>query len=569
MRTHGLRREELREAPLDVQALIGVGIVRAPELGEVLEHLVVHTRTATRTEHHGQGGILLVYACEHIIYSTHVVDVEVALLLLVVGRIDVGDHAVAVPLEVSHLRILRHDAIYDTIHVILHLGVRYVEHQLVAVVVSLPVGLHDDPVGVLLEEFALGVHHLWLYPYAELHARLLCIPHQSGYSVGQLVLRCLPVTQSSMVILARVLVGKPSVIEQEHIHSQILCILHQFSQTLLVEVESGVLPVVEQGHSVARTHVHLIQSGPVVQVARSLSHSILTHREDELRSGEHLSRLQFVVRSIRVDSRNHTQRSHVIHLEGEAEVACPSYCTQHHTSLILSGRRVESQFEERLLLHGSTCTQFRIHYLLARDQLGCLRLTLLGPVAVVGGHKILRALEVEHCRGVAPQRDGCLLLVRHLAPCLYHALLRVSHIVQFHRHGILLVGQSDDSLSATLHRLLLHRLEIQISSHVSVSMRDSQSRLKEVLGTRSGTHLMPTLAHRPVRSGIHIPLQLVIVSGVLQLLSQIHLIESPLGRHLHHQVRLPCCHTDGLLCQSHHGKQTQSGNRHDSLSHLI
>ena len=70
-----------------------------------------------------------------------------------------------------------------------------------------------------------------------------------------------------MVVLARILVGKPSVVEQEHVHTQVFGILHQLSKALLVEVEARVLPVVEQSEAVVHAHVHLILACPVVQVA--------------------------------------------------------------------------------------------------------------------------------------------------------------------------------------------------------------------------------------------------------------------------------------------------------------
>ena len=79
------------------------------------------------------------------------VDVEVALVALVVRRVNVGDRAVAVPLKVGHLGVFGHDAVNHAKHVVLHLGVGNVEHQLVAVVVSVAVGLLNNPVGVFLK----------------------------------------------------------------------------------------------------------------------------------------------------------------------------------------------------------------------------------------------------------------------------------------------------------------------------------------------------------------------------------------------------------------------------------
>ena len=267
MRAHGLGREELRQAPLNVDALVWVCIVRAPELGEVFQHLVVHSAATARAEHHRQLRILVVDASEYLVDAKDMVDVEIALVLLVIWRVDVGNHTVAIPLEVCHVWVLCHDAIHDAEHIILYLRVADVKHQLVAIVISVTLRLHDDPVWMLLEKFALWVHHLRLNPNSEFHTSLLGVSYQSRYSLWQFALGGLPVAEACMVVLARILVGKPTVVEQEHIYAQVLGILHQLSKTLLVEVEASVLPVVQKGKAVFHTHVHLILASPVVQIS--------------------------------------------------------------------------------------------------------------------------------------------------------------------------------------------------------------------------------------------------------------------------------------------------------------
>ena len=195
------------------------------------------------------------------------VDVEVALILLVVRRVNICYDAVTIPLEVSHFRILGHDAVDDAEHIVLHFRVRDVEHELVAIVICVALRLQDNPIRMLLKQFALRVHHLRLNPYTELHTSFLCISNEARYALRQLALCSLPVAQSGVVVLARILIGEPSVVEQEHIHTKVLGILHQFGKTLLVEVEACILPVVKERETVARAHVHLILTSPVVQVA--------------------------------------------------------------------------------------------------------------------------------------------------------------------------------------------------------------------------------------------------------------------------------------------------------------
>ena len=328
-------------------------------------------------------------ACEHIVDATNVVDIEVALVLLVIRRVDIGYNAVAVPLEVSHVGVLSHDAVDDAVHIILHLRVGDVEHELIAIIICVALRLQDNPVGMLLKQFALRVHHLRLNPYTELHTSLLCVSYKTRNTLRQLALCSLPVAQSGVVVLARILIGEPSVVEQEHIYAEVLGILHQFGKTLLVEVEACILPVVQESEAVAHTHVHLILTSPVVQVARSLAHTIVAHREDELRSGEHLACLQLIVGSVRIDGRNDAKRADIVHLKGEAEVTGPAYRAEHHLALVLLGRLVEAQLEERLSLHSGTCAELCVDNLFARAQLGCLGLTFFSPVAVIVSEIIL------------------------------------------------------------------------------------------------------------------------------------------------------------------------------------
>ena len=100
------------------------------------------------------------------------IDIQILLFLFQVGRIDIGDRAVAVPFEEGQIGILLHDLLHYTIDIILHGGIAEVEHQLIPIIIGLPVWQSDGPVGMLLKQFALGVHHLRFDPDTEFHPRL-------------------------------------------------------------------------------------------------------------------------------------------------------------------------------------------------------------------------------------------------------------------------------------------------------------------------------------------------------------------------------------------------------------
>ena len=428
-----------------------------------------------------------------------------------IWRIDIGNHTVAVPLEVSHIRILRHDTIHDAEHIILYLRITDIKYQLVAVIISITLWLHNHPVGMLLKEFTLRIHHLRLNPNTKLYTSLLGISYQSWYSIRQLALGSLPVAETCMVVLARILVGKPTIIKQEHIYTQVLGILHQLSKTLLIEVEAGILPVVQERKAIFHTHVYLILASPIVQITGSLTNTIIAHGKDKLRGSECLTSLQLIIRGVWIDGRDNTKGSHVINLEGKAEVARPSDGSKHHLALILLGWLIESQFKERLLMHGCTGTQLGINNFLTSSQLASLRLSFLSPVAMIIGNEILVCLEIKHCRAISPKRYRSFLLMRDFAPCLDDVLLRVSCIVELHGQRIYLVLKSDDGLNTSTDSLFFRRQIIQIGSHITICVGHCHCRLEEIFSTRGCINLMTSLADGTIRSRIYIPLQMIVI----------------------------------------------------------
>ena len=219
--------------------------------------------------------MLILHATEHIVDSADVVHIKLSLPVVGVRGVDVGDGAVAVPFEICHTGVLGENIVNNAEHIVLHLGVAHVKHKLVAVIICLPVGLFYNPVGMFLVELALGVDHLRLYPDAELDARLISRFHQCAYASGKFVVRHLPVAQTGTVVLARIFVAEPSVVEKEHVHSQMLRLLHQFSQDILIEVEAGVLPVVQQGEAASHAILQLVSACPVMQVAASLACAVV------------------------------------------------------------------------------------------------------------------------------------------------------------------------------------------------------------------------------------------------------------------------------------------------------
>ena len=172
MGIHSLCRKELGEAPLDINTFHRIGIVTAPEFREVLQCFVITTCTATGTKHHRDIGIIRLYTFQNIIDTADMINIQLSLFILQIWGIDIGDRAVAIPLEESDIGIFLHNVFYNAIYIILHFRVTEIQYQLIAVIIRFAVRQLDGPVRMFLKEFALGVHHFRFNPDAELHIRI-------------------------------------------------------------------------------------------------------------------------------------------------------------------------------------------------------------------------------------------------------------------------------------------------------------------------------------------------------------------------------------------------------------
>ena len=270
MSTHSLGREELRESPLNVSTFYRVCIVATPEFCEIFQSFVITTGTTTGTKHHRYIRIIFLHPFHHIIYTTYVVDVQITLFFFQIRRIDIGNRAVTIPFKECDIRILFHQFFYHTIYIILHFRIAQIEYQLVTIIIAVSLFIVDSPFRMFFKQFTLRVHHFRLYPDTEFHSSLFSSIYQCRNSTRQFTVSHLPVTQTGLIILTRILVGKPTVVQQEHIYSQMFCFLHQFGQFLLIKIETGIFPVVQQCQAAAFTVLQAIITRPIMQVTAPL-----------------------------------------------------------------------------------------------------------------------------------------------------------------------------------------------------------------------------------------------------------------------------------------------------------
>ena len=76
------------------------------------------------------------------------------------------------------------------------------------------------PVFMFFIQFALRIHHFRFDPQTEFYTFVSRFFHQLANAVGQLVCCFIPVSQALAITATRIFIGKPSVIQQEHIDSE-------------------------------------------------------------------------------------------------------------------------------------------------------------------------------------------------------------------------------------------------------------------------------------------------------------------------------------------------------------
>src|SRR5699024_2428520 len=120
---------------------------------------------------------------------------------------------------------------------------------------------------------------------------------------------------------------------------------------------------------------------------------------------------------------------------------------------MFADRLIQSYFKERMRMHGSTASQLRINYFLAKLQLLAAHLRFLCPVTTELSQVISGIIEIKHGRGVCRKQDRFLFLMLDFTPSLDNIFFRISHIVQSNVYRILIVTEINHSFRTTLNRL--------------------------------------------------------------------------------------------------------------------
>ena len=322
------------------------------------------------------------------------------LLFLEIGRVGIDDRAVAVPFEIGDAGIFCHQPIHDAEDEFLYFGIGEIQHQLVAEILFVPVGIAQYPIAVSLVKFAAGADHFGFDPESETDAFTCGSFDQTGYAARQFVAGCLPVAEPLRIAVAGMFVAEPTVVEQEHIHTECRRVVHDCCEFLLIEIEIGRFPVVQQCHPIFRAVFELVAAGPVVHAAACAACPFGAEGEDEFRCPENLSRLQGVFRCIGINAGQDAQIVVLVYFESETEIAGPSQCAQQDLSFGFGHRIVERHGEQRRAEHVGPGAERRVEDFFAEVEPAFGHIGFMGPVACEFGEVVAFGSEVEHRRGI-------------------------------------------------------------------------------------------------------------------------------------------------------------------------
>ena len=174
--------EEIRGAPLHIDALKSICIIAHPELIKVRQYTPVGTSTTRCTSLDSQIRIFGTNTLTGFLKTTMVLDIKVALIVhSKILRTVIQDRHIGIPLDIIYLRILGHEVINNREHKVLHLGITHVENELrtSTTLNSIALRSFDNPIGVSIIKFRNRVGHFWLNPNTKLYTVFLGIAKKS------------------------------------------------------------------------------------------------------------------------------------------------------------------------------------------------------------------------------------------------------------------------------------------------------------------------------------------------------------------------------------------------------
>ena len=271
---------------------------------------------------------------------------------------------------------------------------------------------------------------------------------------------------------------------------------------------------------------------PGMEIAAGFACTVITESEHKFGSRKYFVRFQLIIRSIRIDSRDYAKVAYIVHFKSKLEIPCPSDSTQHHTSLCFLCRLLDTEFEERMRVHGGTASELGVDYFLAESQRLCTHLCLFRPVTAELSQIIFICGEIEHGGSITPQSDRLLFIMLYFTPCFDNVLFRISDIMQSHFNRILVVFQTDDCFRSACDCFLSGRYITEDGARIAITVCNGYGRFKVILCAGARIYFPTAGRYASVATAFHIRGEMVNVTFVQQLIAEISLIKASVRSHL-------------------------------------
>ena len=392
----------------------------------------------------------------------------------------VDDGHIGVPLDVVDARVLCHQVVDYLEHEVLNLRIREVQHKLGTATTFYCFTLRslDNPVGMLVIEFADRVGHLRLDPYSEADSVGVCTLHQPAYAVRKLVLVHLPVAEGAVVGQTGIFLTEPAVVHDEELSSHIGYVLHHLVHARLVDVEIYTFPAVEENLAELLAVCQLVVAAPPVEIAAGSAQTFVRICQGEFRGLEDLLGSEGVFRVVRVDSGIELMPVGVAGVDAEFIVSAVAEGCSDHTAGVLLRLAVKREHDLGVVCVGISYSVL----VLDREHSALKRLlgetAFVGPCAVEMADPDITYTDRKVARIETGQLHRLLLQVLDLGPCLYHIHILVCTVADCDIERIHGVLQADSCHLGGRFLFCPGSLDLQNGGHIPVRMSHSKGCLR-------------------------------------------------------------------------------------------
>ena len=208
-------------------------------------------------------------------------------------------------------------------------------------------GLLNGPLRMRLKQVANWIDHFRLKPDAKLDPPALRLVCQIGQTMRQLVSVDLPITQPRLVVVARVLVAEPAIVQQEGVRPHFFGPLEKRHNTALVERKAGGFPIIQHHRPDPIAVANAVTACPAVEIPAELSLALPAPRPEHGRCGKDPVLGEPVLGPKRVDAGDRPQLPAHVQFEGKLKTPRPLQRAAIDLARFFLGHPIQGHQEDR------------------------------------------------------------------------------------------------------------------------------------------------------------------------------------------------------------------------------